>query len=167
MKILNANIDWHEKFSNSPTLQILVDKIPDNKGLIYKQKGSLYFAERDGFVNFYYYDGPSDGFAGRSFDINVENKGLVKLVGPWSSCSQAMNRSGFTPSLEVSITDEKAVFERGHTYCAAAITVEKAQEALKYVQGSSLVKSIGKDNVSYLVTKIGCPKECLVVKNRS
>lgn len=164
MKILNANIDWHDSFSNPPTLQILVDKIPCHEDLVYKQKGSLYFAEYAGYVNFYFYDNPSKGFAGRVFEVNVENRGMVKLIGPWSSCSEAMNRNRFTPSLEVNITDEKDVFKIGHTYCAGAITVEKAKEALIYIQGSSLVRA---DSDIYVVTKLDQPRECLIVKNRS
>ena len=52
-----------------------------------------------------------------------------------------MNRNGFGPCMEVSMTDDPEAWERGHTFFAVAMTIEKAKEALAKVQGSCLVKN--------------------------
>ncbi len=166
MKILKAKINWFNDFCNSPTLQILVDTIPDCELLRYKKKGPLYYAELDGYVNFYYYTNPDEGFGGRKFHIILEDSSEVVLKGPWSSSASFMNGAGFTPCMEINITAELESFERGFTFCAAAITVEKAKEALRFIQGGSLIKIANNNRTEYMITKIGEAENIEVIASR-
>lgn len=128
MKILAAKVRTYSEFDNLPTLEVLVDKIPDNDSLVYEQKGNSYFAEKDGYVNFFYYSRPDEGYGGRVFTINTKG-GLKDLHGPWSSNSEAMYQEGFQRSVNVSITDDPKAFERGYTFNAGYLTLEKFVEA--------------------------------------
>lgn len=131
MKILDADIDWMERCGNDPRIKILVDRMPRLEELTYQQKGSLYFGELDGYVSFFFYQQPDEGYGGRHFDINMMDGSQKTLIGPWSSCSSVMNDAGFTPCTEVSITDDPEVWKRGHTFFAAAATVEILEPAMK------------------------------------
>jgi hypothetical protein len=46
-----------------------------------------------------------------------------RIRGPWSSRSEVANGLGFTPSMEVSITDDHIVYKRGYTFVAGHITM--------------------------------------------
>lgn len=102
MKVLDAKVNWYEEYRNPPTLQITVDKIPEN--LIYIDKHPYYYGEKEGFVSFYYYSKPDDGYGGREFHINTD-KGLKVLKGPWSSNAISMFCAGFPISYNVAIKD--------------------------------------------------------------
>lgn len=128
MKILAAKIRTYSEFDNLPTLEVLVDKIPDNESLVYEQKGNSYFAEKEGYVSFFYYSRPDEGYGGTVFTINTKG-GLKDLHGPWSSNSEAMYQAGFQRSVNVSITDDPKAFERGYTFNAGYLTLEKFAEA--------------------------------------
>lgn len=143
MKILKAKVKDYDQFDNLPTLEILVDKIPDNDSLIYEQKGSSYFAEKDGFVSFFYYNEPGRGYGGRIFTINTKD-GKKDLIGPWSSNSKAMKDSGFMDSVGVSITDDPKVMEKGFTFFAGHITYELFVETC-----NSIKCSVGKDKYDF------------------
>ncbi len=147
MKPLKSQVNWMEGYANSPVLQVLVDKIPDMSNAIYlHHPDGLYFAEKDGYVRFFSYKGPGQGYAGRCFPIRVAlgngrleqevamRAGRYKeevLVGPWSSRAGVMNMYGFTPCMEISITDDPGVMKRGYTFYGAAVTLEFAKEAVK------------------------------------
>lgn len=154
MKILKAKLKHNDGFSNSPSLQVLIDKFPED--LVYQRKGSLYFAEKEGFVRFYYYDRPGDGYAGRSFTIKVEEDTGIKertLKGPWSSSCSCMNAK-FPHSMEVSIIDNEEAYERGFTFYSGALTIHRVKEALRKIQGASLVKETARDSVYYTPIKM-------------
>jgi len=68
--------------------------------------GALYWGEKNGFVHFFYYSGPSEGYGGRTFSIRMDDGTVAELHGPWSSRSAVMNDAGFPPCVEV-------VVERG------------------------------------------------------
>jgi hypothetical protein len=138
MKVLDAKVEWSETFDNTPRFMLLVDKIPDTENAIYKKKDSLYFSETDGFVRFFSYSSPGDGYAGCVFNITLENGEKVALKGPWSSRSGVMNMF-FTQSCEVSITAEPDVWERGYTFYAAHATIPVLLEAAK-IAGVNLLK---------------------------
>lgn len=124
MKILGASINWYDGFCNKPRLEIVVDSIPASfEELRYEQRGSLYFAEKDQYVSFFYYDGPSDGCGGHHFDIIMKDGTKKTLIGPWSSRCGVMNEAGFTPSVEVTI-----ILEESYPYgrIAGAITTDLA-----------------------------------------
>lgn len=65
----------------------------------------LFFHEQGGWVDFLYYNGPSDGFGGARFNIKVRNPdGTIvdrELFGPWSYNAEAMAREGFTQAVSV------------------------------------------------------------------
>jgi len=152
MKILKSRVDPMEGFANDPQLYILVDKMPPLDELVYERKGDCYFAEKDGYVRFFFYAKPGPGYGGREFHIKVKegDKVIEKVLkGPWSSRSGVMNKLGFTPCLEVAITDDPKVFERGHTFYAAAATVDLVKEALPLVW--DLVEKIKFDDEVYYV----------------
>jgi len=140
MKALNAKVNWMEKYANEPHLEILVDRIPSLEELLYDVKDEyFYLAEKDGYVRFFYYKQPDEGYAGHHFHLRMKDGSEVVLKGPWSSNSGTMNRVGFTPSIEASLTDEPAAFERGYTFKAGAITVDFARKALaRFVPDVSL-----------------------------
>lgn len=142
MKVLDARIEWMKEYSNHPRLQVLLDKAYKWEEIVLTQKGSLLWGERDGFVRFLYYDGPGKGFNGDAFILMIESpSGKIepkRIIGPWSSNSNAMNRH-FPHSLEVSYTTDPKVFERGYTfYGDAALTIELAREACQ-MAGAFLV----------------------------
>lgn len=157
MKIVKAQIKWCDGYMNAPRVQVLVDKLPALDDLIYERKGPLYFAEKDGYVQFYYYSAPGNGFGGHTFRINVKNEGMVDLIGPWASRASAMNACGFVPSMGVSITDDAEAYDRGHTFFSAAITVEKAKEVVEKISGSSILKYTFDGDVRYVISKVGSP----------
>lgn len=129
MRVLNAKVDWMLKWANSPDLYLFVDHIPDE--LEYEQKGCFYFAEKEGFVNFFYYARPDQGYAGRKFHLKMKDGSEKVLIGPWSSNSSSMNAAGFPLCKEVTITDKQDVWERGYTFYAGAVLLEIAEKALE------------------------------------
>lgn len=138
MKVLKAKIDWMLKWSNSPTLQILVDKIPTD--LEYEQHGSCYFAEKEGYVNYYSYTRPDEGFGGRKFELKMKDGSVKTLIGPWSGNSAFAAASGFTPCMECSIIDNPVDYERGYTFYAGNITIELAKQVIKeFLPGVALL----------------------------
>jgi hypothetical protein len=137
LKILNARINWVVDYDNDAFLEVLVDKLPDEKSVPMRKIAhpddltcDLYWGELDGYVRFFFHD-PNNarGFAGHNFDMHMEDGSVVSIHGPWSSRAGAMNRH-FPHSVDVSITDEPGAFEKGYTFYSGHITIEKAREAL-------------------------------------
>jgi len=131
MKILKAKVRNSTEFDNLPTLEVLVDEIPDYKSLVYEQKGCCYFAEKDGLVDFYYYSSPGEGYGGSKFSIIMKDGSTKVLEGPWSGNSLGMEQAGFMRSVNVSLTDDPKVFEKGYTFSGAHLTLDKFIEACK------------------------------------
>lgn len=136
MKLLKARVRWMEGYANDPTLEILVDKMPELSDLRYQKKGTLYYAELDGYVNFFHYSGPGQGYGGRGFELKMADGSTEVLKGPFSSRSGVMNAAGFGPCLDVSITDNPESFERGYTFYAGSV-------ALSLVKGMEHIVEIG------------------------
>lgn len=131
MKILAAAVEWNEKYSNMPNLKILVDHIPTLQDYRFEQKGSIYYAELDGHVCFYYYKSPGEGFGGRTYTLNMKDGTTKDLVGPWSSNSSSVNQTGFGPCAEIIATTDPTVWQQGFTFMAHNITLDKLKEAAK------------------------------------
>lgn len=133
MKVLNISVDWHVGWANNPTIKLLVDKIPHHDELRYSREGGIWYAELDGYVSFYSWQGPGNegGFGGREFKIKTTSGRGITLKGPWSSRAGDVNREGFGPCLDVSMTDKMDAWERGYTFNAASATKKVVQEALK------------------------------------
>lgn len=149
MKLLNAKINWNEHFMNAPDLQVLVDEIPSLEDMVFTERNGLYLAIRNGFAMFFAYDGPSDGYGGRSFRLKMADGSIRTLVGPWSSRSSCVNAAfPETPVMEVSLCANPAAFDLGYTFMAAACTLDFARKAVKkahahlveygYVQGEKI-----------------------------
>lgn len=136
MEILGARVNWHIGFDNDPTLEVWVGSLPSIEDLVYKEiktgpDTSFYHAEKDGYVHYLYHD-PRDtrGFGGRAFTLNMEDETEKVIKGPWSSRAAVYNDLVPGPDcVDVSITDEAEVFERGHTFRAGSILLGKATEA--------------------------------------
>ena len=136
MNLLKAKLDLYPQFDNCPSIKVLVDKMPDIKDLRYKSKNGIYYAELDDYVSFYYYKKPDQGYGGRTFNITMTDGNKKALKGPWSSNSTAVNRY-FGPCHEITITEESTVWQKGHTFYAAACTVDFWKQAVKLC-GASL-----------------------------
>lgn len=132
MKVLDATIDWMQDYANLPSMKILVDEIPEMEELRFTQKGSLYYAELDGYVMFFSYTVPDKGFGGREFKLNMKNGTTKILKGPWSSGSYAMNRAGFGPCVEVSISTH-SIRSRNCSFMHGSVTVNILQNAVKFI----------------------------------
>jgi len=164
MKVLNASI-WVYKphVVNDHVLQILVDKIPKESDMRFREKNGLYYAEKDGYVRFYYWSGKGNdgGFYGRAFEIIMEDGSKKILEGPWSSRSGAINKYFKPHCMEVSITDDPEAFERGYTFYAGAITVDLARDILnKFLPEWMIVKEIKwEDEIHYKVVRKDDPED--------
>jgi len=76
----------------------------------YLAKSTLYFAEKDGWVDFFADSGRGDGCGGATFTINIVDEyygvpSRINLKGPWSSSPSSMARYGFTQSVPVHFED--------------------------------------------------------------
>jgi len=131
VKILAAKPNWYQTFDNYPHMQILVDAIPKTADMRFEKRGDLYFAESDGYVMFYAYHSPGEGYGGAQFHLTMKDGSTAVLKGPWSSRPAQMNLAGFTPSCDVEITSEPAAFERGYTFMAGHVTLAVLREACK------------------------------------
>lgn len=129
--------------------KVFIEEIPRGDR-IYQTKttpsgrSTAYFYEDGGYVSFFVHD-PNDesGFAGRTFSGKLEDGSEFSVRGPWSSSASAMTRLGFPPTLDVSVTDEGIVWERGYTFYAGSVTVEWFRvEALPFLPGFELVEGV-------------------------
>lgn len=116
MRLLRGYIDWMAKFANEPTLVLSVDRLPDLEMLRYEKRESYYFAEYEGYVRFFSYNRPGNGFGGATYDLTMTDGTTKQLIGPWSGNASTANTLGFPESLEVSIHD------RDSMPCSGAVT---------------------------------------------
>jgi len=89
----------------------------------------LYWAELEGYVRILSYRGPSDGFAGRTFNITLTDGTPKALRGPWD-CGAAYANRYFAHSVDVAITSDPKVWEKGYTFYAAYVLASVASEAI-------------------------------------
>lgn len=128
MKVLKSEIDWQHNFSNIPRVKVWVDRIPDLDEMEFIQRGNLYYAELDGFVQFFCYDSPDNGFGGSHFKLHMKDGSTKILKGPWSSGTYAMNDAGFGPCAEASISIK---LNSDSWFISGAITLDLLQVAVK------------------------------------
>ena len=153
MKIIDATVDWILDFSNDPRLQVLVDAIPRIDELEFEQRETLFFAEKGGFVVFFTHSGSArneGGYCNREFGLHMKDGTEKILRGPWSSRAGVMNREGFTPCVEVSMTADPDVLERGHTFYGCAITAAMAKVACE-IAGCHLVSVKKYEDETYYI----------------
>lgn len=132
MIVHRAHIDPMSGFSNEPRLELWVSNVPTLNDLIFERRGPLYFAEKEGYVRFFYYNEPSHGYGGAEFLLNVkQSDGTIRqktIYGPWSSNTGALLAAGFTPSVNVTLKDvQRNLPLAGH------VTLELAREAIKTI----------------------------------
>lgn len=127
MNIEDIEIDWHLGFVNKPRLVIHVPDgdMPFQDEYVYEKKGQLYFAEKDGYVSFFAYHGPGEGYGGRVFSLKMKGGSIEELKGPWSSRCSVMNGYGFPPSVEATIV------EGGNKYGGAVLVTDEFKELLE------------------------------------
>lgn len=151
MNILDARLEYWSgtDFSNSPSAEILVDRVPDMDEFRYTfmpvdktnpDGGRYYYAELNGFVSFFFARGPyteedgvvlsnpDQGYGGRHFKLQMVNGETHILRGPWSSNSSAMRIAGFPICVEVSYTDDPEAWKRGYTFFAGAVSREAMRQ---------------------------------------
>ncbi len=138
MKVLDAKLNWYWGYSNPVGLQVLVDKMPDHKDLKYRafdedrvNNTGFYFAESGGYVNFFAATTDRSGYAGRTFNITLENGESRSFKGPWSSNYMYTTERTGVKCFEASITDNLESFNRGYTFYAGCITWPLVLDACK------------------------------------
>lgn len=128
MKVNNASVRWNEGWLNHPQLILDVDRSEVNYDTMrYEQRGSIYYAEREGLVSFFAYSGPGDGYGGHEFPITMKDGTKKILKGPWSSRASAINSMGFGPCLDMVFRFNGNEWHQG----AGAITLRLAQRVMK------------------------------------
>lgn len=137
MKVIDATVDWKEDVGNNPRLQVLVDEIPPMESMVFEsaKNDQIWYAEKGGYVRFFsgHPDKDGSGYGGRSYTLNTQG-GQVVLNGPYSSRAGVMNKEGFGPCVDVSITSDPSVLKKGYTFSSGSITLDKAKEAIKHVE---------------------------------
>lgn len=165
MEVLKAEINWMEEWANEPGLYLLLKDCPKHEELKYEERNSCFFAEKDGLIEFFHYKQPGDGYAGRHFNITMQDGSHKVLKGPWSSRASVMNKQGFTPCIEAAITENPEVWEKGYTFYSSAVTVKLAEKALKLINESIHLpfwpevelrkKEDGNGEINYHIREIG------------
>lgn len=136
MRILKSKVEWNERYLNWPNLEITVDRFPSPESMLYEEHNHIFYAERFGYVSFFYYTAPGDGFGGREFPIQMKDNTFLVLKGPWSSRASCVNTQGFGPCLDVTLYEAEAKYKCG---IAGAVTLHFAQRALLGLPGVHLV----------------------------
>lgn len=135
MEIQDAKVKWMEGYLNDPYLQVLVDEKPELTGqeIWESYEDSLFLTEKEGYV--WFFANPNSGGGLNYGDVTTEDGKEFNASGCWSSRAGCINSRDFSVEVvDVSITDAELVMERGYTFTGGAITVEKAKEAMSYVE---------------------------------
>lgn len=138
MKPLKCRVNWNEQFSNDPSLEILVDKFPDNDQSKYKiihrtMYSLIYYSETEGLIrSFYHTSKDQSGYGGGTFKLNMEDGSQISIKGPWSISAPYFNEMGY-PCMDVAITDNEEFYEtgKGGIFYACKITLNFAKEAIE------------------------------------
>ena len=162
MEVKGIAINWMLGWMNNPRLHLWVNAFPKNITMYPNRLGTaniLWYGEDRGKVSFYsdatlrdsLQSRQEDGFGGRHIKIWTE-EGVHTLKGPWSSRASVMNQHHQhaidNHCVEVAITEEEDVFERGYTYFGSAVTVDFANKALK--QAFNIQLSMEEDKTYYI-----------------
>ena len=113
-------ISGHRGYRGS--IQLLLDKRPKLDDFTFVVYGNIFFAETGGFVRvFKHIPGSTDGFAGSEYTLNFDDGPKTFKGSLWDPKSHK-DVSHVPEYRSVSITDEKDVMERGHTFFAGYVT---------------------------------------------
>jgi hypothetical protein len=155
MKILHAEINWMDKYANSPNLIVVVDKLPVHKAhkvKVIDENATAVWAETDGFVTFFYHSRrDQNGFGGRTFKITDENGKEMEFKGPWSSRSSQMNKL-FPHCTEVTLFEGSME----GTAWSANLTIELAKKALALATNGKVEYELDNsyEEIHYVIPKI-------------
>lgn len=123
-----TNLEHARKYGNQvPELAVYVDQTPGLDFFTFdefkdEQGYTLYFAERDGLVQFYAHHPKNEsGYGGAVFPLIMSDGTIRDVKGPWSSRSAVMNEH-FPHSIECLFITPSGGRQFGH------ITVDLAQE---------------------------------------
>jgi len=146
MRIEDCQIDWREDVGNDPRLEVLVDETPDRSDLRFEHEDGLWVAIDNGYVEFFSWsgDGNDGGYSGRSFEITTVDGEQVTLKGPWSSRSGCVNKRRFGPVVDVRITTDPGVLERGYTFKSGTLTLSAAKQAIDLVDEDAHLERVVK-----------------------
>lgn len=160
MKALKARVSWMKEYANNPGFEVLVDKIPESTELRYKCINRIYYAEKAGYVSFYYYNSPGEGFGGSHFHITMDDESEMILKGPWSSRSGCANKY-FPHCMEIALIEEESGFDRGYTFYSCAATIEwVTTNVLPLLPGVSIIAALDHGELSYHPTFQTKPIKC-------
>lgn len=111
----------------TPTLALFVDEGPPPRGdMRYDHKGEFWFAERDGYVDYFI----DSGGGGISRTVTTVEGAERTFRNVEESRASVFNREGVGPYVDVKIARNKEEFERGPgDMRKAAITLDAAREA--------------------------------------
>ena len=135
-KILYIQVDWRDHVQNDAELRVLLDRVAKREEFTFTKKGAFYYAELGDEVMFLAHtkETPEEnegGFGGSIFELSMDDGTRINLAGPWSSRAGVMNKEGFGPCLDVSLTDDPKVMKDGHTFCAGHITLRSIQQWIR------------------------------------
>jgi hypothetical protein len=135
MRLLDAQVDWHEDVANDPRLEVLVDEIPERSELRFEHEDRIWCGITDGYVEYFAWsgDGNEGGYSGRCFEITTVDGGSVRLQGPWSSRAGCVNKRRFGPVVDVHLATDPGVLERGYTFRSGTLTLAAAKQAIDLV----------------------------------
>lgn len=164
MQIKAMRVRWWLGWGNSPIFEVLVDRLPHRDTLRFrKNDAGLYLAEEGGYVQFYAWSGKGNdgGYSNAHIPITMIDGSEVVLLGPWSARAGVINRypRDFPQVLDVSITDERRVFDRGYTFYTAAVTKAAIVEALPLCPGVTLHEDRRHGDVCFDPTLVGMTPE--------
>jgi hypothetical protein len=132
MKIIEVRPDWHEGYDNMPTFQVLVSrksKLNPEKA-VYEERGTLYVAKDGVLLTHFSYNGkPNEGFGGWKRTVTMIDGSKREIIGGWYSDAHSIN--AMFPELlcvDGSSTNEREVWDRGHTFSGAQILLQPLVE---------------------------------------
>jgi hypothetical protein len=180
MEILEAKINWMLGWGNDPDLYLLVDRLLFWDDMIFEKKvidGTLFlFSNNDGDIGFMVRGAdltkPTEGYGGRHFKIKIKNEDdtieNIEFNGAWSSRSSVMNMYFEPHSMECIITNSQEVWDRGYTFTAGHIALDKAKEAIqKFCPNTEIVRhSYSKNDkeVRYIIKRKDIENPCKTCK---
>ena len=137
-KILEAELQGFNdpmgfRYANGPQLCVTVDVNPPVGKFRYYPDHKGFIAEEDGWITAHWHSDSETnegGYCGRWFEVEMEDGTKRSLKGPWHGGSRDITRATGKEVVEVHVR------EKGWTtYCFGYfVTVEKAQEILKFVR---------------------------------
>jgi hypothetical protein len=115
MKIKNILIDLHTQYANEASFIVVIDEHPKWQDLKYttNRKGLYFGCNADGFVNFFSYTKPGNGYGRTNFNITMQDGTKETLIGPWSSRAGVMNKAGFPECIDVTYQDWRGSKQHG------------------------------------------------------